>query len=490
MPTLTVPPPDSRPPGRSRRNRWFCFALGTVASLLPGPAHAHSTPPAEPTASSPVRAASSALPDALATREQRTRERPDDAETWIQYGDALMQHSRDRPGESWYAQAEAAYQRALDLEPRHAGARVGLAWVYNSRHDFTAGCRWARAALDVNPRLPEAFALLGDAAVEAGDYDEAFEHYQVCLDLRPDLSAYARAAHLLWMTGDARRAKALLHKAINAGSVHAENLAWCRAELALMSFRSGALVPAEKQLEAALAQTPGNPHLLAALGQIKMARKDYPKAIELYRNSLDALPQHSTLAALTELHALNGEPEQSAAMFARTRAFHHDHDHAAHHHHDSPGHDARPEDTPHVHGNADLARFLADQNRDLAEAVREAEAAYARFKSVPVTDTLAWCYYRSGRIADAQRIILQALRWKTPDATILFHAGMIHAASGDRLAAQRYLYQALNLNPHFHPVHAQTAADTLTELSGALAAQRGRTTAATGAPDRTEPAPP
>ena len=43
---------------------------------------------------------------------------------------------------------------------------------------------------------------LGYAAVEMGDYEAAFTHYQRMLDIRPDLASYARGAHLLFLTGD------------------------------------------------------------------------------------------------------------------------------------------------------------------------------------------------------------------------------------------------------------------------------------------------
>ena len=43
---------------------------------------------------------------------------------------------------------------------------------------------------------------------------------------------------------------------------------------------------------------------------------------------------------------------------------------------------------------------------------------------------------------------------------------MIHAKLDDRVTAQRFLYEALSLNPHFHPAHAATAAATLAQLGG------------------------
>ena len=65
----------------------------------------------------------------------------------------------------------------------------------------------------------------------------------------------------------------------------------------------------------------------------------------------------------------------------------------------------------------------------------------------------------------SRRTIAKALQHKTPDASILYHAGLICAKAGDNGTAKRHLYQALSLNPNFHPQQALVAADTLKTLS-------------------------
>ncbi len=55
-------------------------------------------------------------------------------------------------------------------------------------------------------------------------------------------------------------------------------------------------------------------------------------------------------------------------------------------------------------------------------------------------------------------MIRQAMKWKTPDAEMQFHAGMIEVALKQPGAARRYFNQALSMNPDFHPLHATTAA--------------------------------
>ena len=71
---------------------------------------------------------------------------------------------------------------------------------------------------------------------------------------------------------------------------------------------------------------------------------------------------------------------------------------------------------------------------------------------------LAWALAQAGRYEEARSAIRKALAQHTPDAEILFHAGMIYARLGDRVTAQKFLYEALSMNPHFHPAHPATAA--------------------------------
>jgi tetratricopeptide (TPR) repeat protein len=369
-----------------------------------------------------------------------------------------MQRSREEAGESWYQQAEAAYRRALQLKPEEVGALVGMAWVCNSRHEFGEGRRWARLALKADSQAAEAYALLGDADVECGDYDRAFEHYQACLNIRPGLSSYSRAAHLLWLTGDAPRAQALMQRAIAAGAPRAEDTAWCRVELAKMCFDAGDLASAEGQAHRALKAMPHDHRALSVMGRVKTARRDYEAAIEYYRLANKTAAHHDALVALGDLYVLTGRHDEAEQQYRSVLALHrpsgvaHSHDGLLHHH-------------PHGHGNIELARFCADHDRHLDEALAEAEAAYQTCKNVFAADTLAWCCYKKGAYQRARQLISQALRWNTPDAGILFHAGMIHAKLGENESAKKYLDQALKLNPHFHPQYAAQAADMLKTLS-------------------------
>lgn len=384
------------------------------------------------------------------------------ASSWAAQGDALMQEARNTLSHD-FRDAEKAYTMALSLEPQNAAALLGMAWVENSNHDFKAGKAWAQKALEQNPRAHDAYALMGDGAVEFGNYEEAFEHYQAALDIRADLSTFSRAAHLLWLNGDDRQAQTLLRKAIASGGPHLENVAWCRAELAIMLLKTGAIVSARQQAEGAVALTPENPRALIAMGRVCVAEGQWKEAIQHFEKSAGVTPTHDALAPLTELYRLTGQEEKAKEQIGRVIAYHlpsarhegEDHGHA--HHGPSYGH-SHP-------ASSQLALYLADHDEDLALALEQARAAYQEFPNLHAADALAWSLYKNGQLVEAQTHAKEALRLGTSEPEFYYHAGMIERDLGNTTAAKKHLSHALQLNPAFHPTHAKVARTALAEPS-------------------------
>ncbi len=79
-----------------------------------------------------------------------------------------------------------------------------------------------------------------------------------------------------------------------------------------------------------------------------------------------------------------------------------------------------------------LARFLADHDRRIDEAVTIAEGAAAHRHDIFTDDALAWAYFKAGRVAEAKVAIARALRTGTRDAGINAHAAAIDGAVAAR----------------------------------------------------------
>ena len=388
---------------------------------------------------------------ARAAAMTKARSNPANPVAWIALGDALAQELRDTDNQKFFDHAEAAYREALRLAPANAEAMTGLAWVFGGRHQFGQSIAWASQALAVRPDLPDALGITGDAELELGRYDAALESYQKMMDLRPDLSSWSRGAHLLWVTGDKSKATWLMQRALKAGAPFTENTAWCRARLAMMHFHDGALLPAAQVLEPALAANTRNPHVLLAAARIAEARDDFDAAKKHYHTMLEARPHHDALAGLGDLAAAAGQKDEAEKFYLQVEALH------------------TSNVANGVHDHIAMAKFLADHDRNLPDAVRLAEQA-GETANVQEADTLAWVYLKKGDLPKAIAAMKRALSQNTPDAELRYHAGMIAAAAGDEASAKNHLQAALSFNPRFHVLHAPIAVKTLENFGIAVTA--------------------
>jgi len=430
-----------------------CVGAGFVAAICfrNPPERKESAPVAftaeQTIAQFPAPAGNSATERVLVAALSKLREKNDDPVRWVDVGDVFAQRVRDTGDEQFYGHAEAAYQFALRLKPESVDALSGMAWVTGGRHQFDQSREWAERALVLDPANAAACGILGDAALELGDYDAAYTHYQKMMDLKPNLSSWSRGAHLLHLTSDTRKGMWLMEKAIQAGGPFAENTAWCRAKLATMLFNQGALLPAAQTLEPPLKAGSKNTHVLLAAGRIAAARDDMEAAGRYFQTVLESGPNHDALVALGDICAVAGKTDQAEKFYAQVEAL-------------EATQAARA-----GHSHLAMAKFYADHDRKPIEALRMAEARKLT-RNIHEADTLAWVYFKNGDQPRAIEAIKRALSQKTQDAEIHFHAGMIAAKSGARTSAQNHLQTALNLNPRFSMLQAPVAVAMLEELGG------------------------
>lgn len=93
---------------------------------------------------------------------------PRDANVRVRWGRLFL--DRFNP-----AEAEKLFTEALAINPKHAGAMLGMALVAAESYDQKA-VAMAEEALKVDPALREARQLLAKLALEDGDYDRARDH--------------------------------------------------------------------------------------------------------------------------------------------------------------------------------------------------------------------------------------------------------------------------------------------------------------------------
>lgn len=415
--------------------------------------------PSAPAATIPVPASATDSPAdrAIHAAEVAISREPQRSRVYVDLAAAYMRKARESGDASYYGRAETAVQHALQLQPGSVAGLRTLAWVQTGKHEFREALAMAERLRAQLPNDPVVQGLVGDAAIELGEYQRAEEALQKMLDLRPGLAAYSRAAYLRELYGDLRGATDLMTLAVQAGSAgDPEPLAWCLGQLGNVQFNQGHLAEAEAAYQKALTVFPQYYQAFSALARVRGAQQQYPEAIELYKRALDMVPTPDTAAALGDLLALTGKTDEAEKQYALVEYIEH------------------VNEINQVAYNRQLALFYADHDRKLGEALTLAEAELDRRRDIYTYDILAWVYYKNRRYSDAWKAMEQALRLGTQDASLFFHAGLISRQLGKYEQAKEYLQRALTVNPHFHLMHAALTERIVRELNSRLGSALGR----------------
>ena len=116
--------------------------------------------------------------------------------------------------------------------------------------------------------------------------------------------------------------------------------------------------------------------------------------------------------------------------------------------------------------NRVLVDYYADHDLEHQQAIELATREFQVRQDIYGHDALAWALYRGGRAAEALPHITAALRFRTTDARLYFHAGMIYLALELNDRARISFARALAINPHFQPILDDVAAREYAMLLG------------------------
>jgi tetratricopeptide (TPR) repeat protein len=430
MSTLSLPRP---------RRRWVPLALCAAlsAGALARFVHAGGDDGDRATAPPAAAAPASGTADGVAELEARTQRDPADAAAWQQLAVAYVRRAATVGDPSYYGLSAQALARAEDLAPDDAATAVARGTLELSRHEFADALESGQRALAQRPDDRDALAVVVDAQVELGRYDEAAATLQRLVDVRPTLSALARVSYLRELMGDVPGAVTAMQQAVAAGGGPAET-ATVVTFLGDLYWNSGRVEAAADEYARALRLAPGLVAAELGTARVEIARGERDAAVA----RLAALVERSpTPAAATLLGDLTGDDALARTTYALQEA---------------------------AGGVVDLeaALFEADHG-DPATALRRAEAAYGARRTIFTADALAWALHSAGRDADAVPYAEEALRLGTADALLHYHAAEIAAAVGDTTRARTEVAAALATNPHFDVVHAPAARALATRLGAA-----------------------
>ena len=408
-----------------------CAVVGAAAVVI-GRANRDRTSDAPSTTAPAIRRQHSTsregLEQTIRDMERRLRDRPADAEAAETLADALLRRARVSGNAGLAIRAETVLQRVLRDEPQSYGTRRMLGAVLLSQHRFRDAIAQAEMARLQRPDDDWNYGVIGDAHIELGEYGEAFEAFQRMIDLRPTAGAYARASYALELRGRLDAAVRAMRMSTDATSPSdAESIAWHHAQLGDLYRQMGRTKEASTEYTWAEHAFPGHPFAERGLAGLLEQEGDLRGALARLEALMTRTPSPDVAAKIGDLRAALGDDTDAERAYALAEA-------------------GWRSDAPHP---AQFARFLAEHNRELPEALVLAERAAADRRDIFTQDALAWVYFKSGRVNDAAAAIAQALRTGTRDRSILYHAAAITTALGDVTHGRRFARDATDGNPRF-----------------------------------------
>jgi tetratricopeptide (TPR) repeat protein len=339
-----------------------------------------------------------------------------------QLGWAFVAKARESFDPGFYKLAEQCAQCIQERNPQSQEAMLLRAHVLQNLHRFKESETLAWHLVQQRG-LSFDYGLLGDALMEQGKLNDAVEAYQRMMNLKPDLRAYARAAHMRWLKGDLAGAIEAMQLAVGVASANdAESAAWVNTRLATYLFHASKFNEAEQRCALALSLQSNYAPTLLLRGKMLLAQNRSREALDALQNAakLNPLPEYQwTLAEALRAASCENEASAVEAQLRQRGA----------------SEDPRT-----------LALFLATRRENPETALRLARAELDSRSDVFTHDALAWSLAAAGNLTEAYSEMRRALAEGTEDARLFFHAAMIASEAGHTAEAERWLGKARSLS--------------------------------------------
>ena len=363
--------------------------------------------------------------------ETAVERNPRDLKSLATLGLAYEQRWRETGDSSFLPLAARALGDARRLDANDPLTVQGLGSLALTRHEFGHALVLGRLAVRLAPYSANPYGIEGDALLELGRYPQAFAAFQKMVDLKPNLSSYARVSYARELTGDLPGAIAAMQMALDAAAGDREGYAWTAVQLGKLYWLRGDGKTAAGLYGQALAVFPGYVYALDALAPIEAARGHLQRAIALDKRAIDAIPLPQFVGQLGDLYARAGRQRLALEQEATVRVI------------------QRLLAANGVKVDLETAVYRADHRLDPVGTIALARKARALRPSIFGDDALAWALVRGGRCAEARDWSQRSLRLGTRDPLLDFHRGMIERCLGHTASARTSFARALALNPNF-----------------------------------------
>lgn len=204
--------------------------------------------------------------------------------------ESQIRAQRTHPDAAQFERATRAAEATVNENPQQVHAWVLLTWVRMIEHRFNDALTAAKRAEKLAPDNPKMLALMSDALVELGRYDEAANVTQRLVDVAPGIPAWTRVSHLRFLFNDSDGAIQIMDMATRAGVLHGEPSAWSWLDLAKLYLDANNPLGASEAVAAAERAYPGLAATRSVEARLKLAQGDARAALQGYRQALAIQP--------------------------------------------------------------------------------------------------------------------------------------------------------------------------------------------------------
>ena len=415
-------------------------ATVAVLSLL------NREPAADPVAALGPQAAGEGLAPATARSvaglEDAVRADSDSVAAYSGLGDAYLQANRETADAAYLDRAEAAFRAAQGRDPGNPLPVIGLGTVALAHHQFAGGLARGNQAHELAPDLVRPYAIITDAQIELGRYEDAGRTLERMVRLKPTLPVYSRVSYYRELNGDLDGAAQAMRLAASAGGGSVEGSAYVEHLLGKLDVRRGRFGAAERAFDRALSLNPSYAPAIAGLGRVAVARGEFDASIAYYRDAVAGLANAENVTGLADaLHAA-GRPAAAERVYDRAIVI---------------------ANRDPVEINQELAMLEADHGSP-DRALALAREAWRKAPGVKSAEALGWALHRTGHSERGLPYARRALELSRSDPSLLYRLGRVAIGAGRQAEARRVLERALAVNPRFNPVEAQHARRLLARL--------------------------
>jgi tetratricopeptide (TPR) repeat protein len=284
----------------------------------------------------------------------------------------------------------------MELDPENPTGAYRLGIYYRAENQPESAIEYFQKALDINPKLLDAFSQLVAARMAMGESEAALTSCEMQLNVLEGVPA--AQAVIKYLEGQIHLSRQSLEDAKSCFQESQrlnENYLPAYYGLANIYIRGGNEDKAMSEIESVIEKNPdtAGPHMLLGVLYDMKDRTDLSEPH--YRKALDINPEFTAAAN-------------------------------------------------------NLAYILAEKEKDLNKALELAQMARENApEETSIADTLGWVYYKKGLYDSAIEEFAFCLEKQPEHPVMQYHMGLAQYGSGDKQKARQYLEKALELDPDF-----------------------------------------